>query len=375
MGKRELLLIVAFVVLGTVVYQATKPDTQPGREGFSFGRLIDSIRREVHGRPARAQVESTNSHPLKSSTNELRISIPTAQITVLGEDRTDMQSELRASSDGHDDAEAQSLAKEVAVELDSPSDSVRVGLHFPQPGTQRASLILRVPSRLRVRLEPSNGRLEVQNVAAAEVVNSRGETIIKGITDRLTITHRGGDLVIDDVGSLRLNTRGSDVKLSNVRGEAMLQLQAGDLRAESIAGPLEIESNDTDVTLEKLGAIKGVLRVSAVAGQLTVRDLRSEARVDGRGAEIDVRLDRPATLSIYNTNEPIELTLPAGGFELDALATEGEITIPPGLKSQIKVRGDDPDKAQAATGKVNGGGPTVTLRATRGDIRLIEPSS
>jgi hypothetical protein len=371
MGKRELLLIAGFIVFGGVLYQFTKPDTNPGQQGFSFSRLIESIRREVRGRHARAEVVTANTHSLKPSTNELRISIRTGQITVLGEDRTDMASEMKASSDGVDLTEAQSLAKQVLLLLGSTADTVEATLKFPDPGSQRATLVLRVPSRLKVRVEPNNGRLEIQNVAAAEVATARGETIVKGVSDRLTMTHRGGDLNIDDVGSIRLNTRGSDVKLSKVRGEAVLQLQAGELRAESLTGPIEIDSNDSDVTLEKLGDIKGVLRVNAVAGQLTMRDLRSEARVDGRGSEIDVRLDRPAALSIYNSNEPIEVTVPAGGFELDARVTDGQITIAPSLQSQIKVAAADPDKEQSATGKVNGGGPAITLRVTRGDIRVI----
>jgi hypothetical protein len=375
MGKRELLLIVGFVVFGTLVYQVTKAEESPGQRRFSFSRLIDEIRKEVRGRPARAELASAATHQITSATNELRISIQQARVTVLGEDRADIASELTASSDGVDDAEAQALVKEVKLDLDETIDTVTAKLAFPPPGTQRATLVLRIPTRLRVRVEPNNGRLEIQNVATAEIMTSRGETVIKNVTDRLTITHRGGDLTIEDVGSLRLETRGSDIKLSRVRGDATLRLQAGDLRAESIVGPLEIDSNDCDVVLEKLGDTKGVMRVNAVSGQLTVRDLRSEARIDGRGAEIDVRLDRPTTLSIYNTNEPIELTLPTGGVQLDAMATDGEITVAPGLQSQLKVSGSEPDKDQTATGKVNGGGPTITLRATRGEIRLLSAST
>jgi hypothetical protein len=376
MGKRELLLIVGFVVFGTVIYQITKTEAAPGRQGFSVSRLIDSIRREIRGRPARVELVTKGEHPVKPTTNELRVTdIQSARITVIGEDRQDIGSELTATSDGVDDAEAQTLVKEVKLLLEPAADALTAKLEFPRPGTQRATLVLRVPSRFRVRVDPNSGRLEIQNVTAAEVMTSRGETIVKNVTDRLQITHRGGDLTIEDVGSLRLETRGSDVKLAKVRGEANLRLQAGDLRAESIAGPLEIDSNDCDVTLEKLGAIKGVLRVNAVSGQVTVRDLRSEARIDGRGTEIDVRLDRPTTLSIYNSNEPIELTLPAGGVELDAATTDGQITLGPGLESQITVANADAEKDQTATGKVNGGGPTITLRVTRGDIRLLSAST
>jgi hypothetical protein len=375
MGKRELLLIAGFVVFGTLIYQLTKSESAPGQQGFSLSRIIDSVRREVRGRPARAELVTKAEQALKPATNELRININQARVTVLGEDRADIATELTATSDGVDDAEAQALVKEVQLVLGAAADAVTATMKFPNPGTQRATLVLRVPSRLRVRIEPNSGRLEIQNVAAAEVMTSRGETIVKNIADRLTIIHRGGDLVIEDVGSLRLETRGSDVKLTKVRGEATLRLQAGDLRAEAIAGPLEIDSNDCDVTLEKLGDIKGVLRVNVVSGQLRVRDLRSEARIDGRGAEIDVRLDRPTALSIYNSNEPIEVTLPAGGVDLDAVATSGQITLAPELQSQIKLANAEPDKDQTATGKVNGGGPTITLRATRADIRLMSAST
>jgi hypothetical protein len=374
MGKRELMLIAGFVLFGTLVYQFTKTEAAPGQRRFSFTRLVDAVRREVRGRPARAELVSTSTQPLKPTISELRINIQQARINIIGEERTDIASELTATSDGVDEAEAQSLVKEVKLVLDAAADTVAATIRFPDPGTQRATLVLRVPSHLRVRVEPNNGRLEIQHVASAEVMNSRGETVVKDIVDRLSIIHRGGDLTIEDVGSLRLETRGSDIKLARVRGDANLRLQAGDLRAEAIAGPLEIDSNDCDVMLEKLGDIKGVMRVNAVSGQISIRDLRSEARIDGRGAEIDVRLDRPTTLSIYNSNEPIELTLPAGGIEIDAVATDGQITLAPGLQSQVKVSGE-PDKDQTATGKVNGGGPTITVRATRGDIRLMSAST
>jgi hypothetical protein len=375
MGKRELLLIVGFILFGAAIYQFTKPATAPGQRGFSISRIIDEIRREVGGNRANAEVVSTNNHPLSPTVSELRINITSAQITVVGEDRGDMASELRVRSTGYDDAEAQLLAKSTTLGVENLSESVIATINYPKPGSQRATLVLRVPSRLRIRVEPNIGRLEIGNVAGAEIVNARGETIIKGVAARVTLTHRGGDLTVDDVGSVRLNARGSDVRLSKVRGEAMLQLLAGDLRAGEIVGPLEIESNDTDVTLEKLGDVKGVLRVNAVAGQLTVRGLRSEARVDGRGSEIDVQLERPTALSIYNSNEPIDITVPPGGFQLDAVAASGEITIAPSLQSEIAVSAAaEPEKEQRAAGKVNGGGPAITIRSTRGDIRVNAPA-
>ena len=58
--------------------------------------------------------------------------------------------------------------------------------------------------------------------------------------------------------------------------------------------------------------------------------LRSETRIDGRDTRIDVTIEQPAPLAIYNEQEePSEVTLPAGGFQLDALAIDGRLRFRP----------------------------------------------
>ena len=60
--------------------------------------------------------------------------------------------------------------------------------------------------------------------------------------------------------------------------------------------------------------------------------MRTDTRIDGRDTRIDVTIDQPAPVAIYNeAEEPMDVTLPAGGFQLDALATDGRLTVPEGL--------------------------------------------
>ncbi len=56
MGKRELLLIAGFLMVGTMVYFATAPEPAPGERGFSISRIMDEVRREVSGNHASAEV-------------------------------------------------------------------------------------------------------------------------------------------------------------------------------------------------------------------------------------------------------------------------------------------------------------------------------
>ena len=76
MGKRELLLIVGFIMVGTMVYFATAPEPAPGQQGFSLSRIVDHVRREIRGNPGSAEVTTSTTIPLKASITELRFDDP-----------------------------------------------------------------------------------------------------------------------------------------------------------------------------------------------------------------------------------------------------------------------------------------------------------
>ena len=61
----------------------------------------------------------------------------------------------------------------------------------------------------------------------------------------------------------------------------------------------------------------------------------------------------------------MDVTLPAAGFQVDALATDGRLTVPEGML-EVKTT----DNEQRASGAIGGGGPTITLRSSRGNITI-----
>lgn len=374
MGKRELLLIAGFIVLGTVVYLATAPDRPQGERGFSLGRIFDEIRREVRGNQATAELTTNAEHPLTPETSELRLQVRTAPVTIIGEQRTDIASELYVWSNGFDEAQAKTLAGETRLKVDPAGPSLLITIAYPDPGSQRARLKLRVPSHLRVQFEPTEARLEVSNVAAVDHESARGETIMRQIPGRVTVTHRGGKLTIADVGPVRLNTRGSNVELVRVKGETILQLQSGEVRCAELSGPVEIDALASQVVLEQLENTRDAIRVNATNGRITVRGLRTQARIDGRDTEMEIAVDRAAPIAVFNSEADITLVPPPGGYQLDAVATAGRVIVADPLKAQFTVQ-SSAEKEERASGKVDGGGPTITLRNTRGDIRIAPRAS
>jgi hypothetical protein len=366
MGKRELLLIVGFVVAGTLVYYATAPVKAPGEEGFSVGKILDAVRREVRGNHASAEVESTHIVPVGRTTTEVRFeATQSAQILITGEAREDIVYHMVVRSTGPDEAEARKYAEDTKLQLTEAGGSLLIRFDYPVPAEQRATVTLKIPQRLRVRFQPSRGTIQIAQVASVELVEARGQVAARHIADRVVVTHRGGTLTIEDAGALKLNCRGSTVRIKDVRSEASLQVQAGDVRASGMAGPVEIDSNGARITLDGTGA-RGPIRINAVGGGVTLTGVRTEARIDGRDTRIEATIEKPAPISIYNeADEPTMVTLPAGGFQLDALASDSRITAPEGLPPVKST-----DREQRLTAAVRGGGPTITIRSSRGTITL-----
>jgi hypothetical protein len=364
MGKRELLLIALFAAVGVVVYQVTAPPPAPGSQGFSIARMMQSLRRGVQGNRASAQVEKTHIELIDQDVQELRFVLGGIDLTVTGEDRPDAEIQMRVTSNGFDEAEAKRLADVTALSVTRTGSQLRIGITYPHAGIQRAKLMLRVPQRLRMRLEPANGRLDVSNLSGVEIMSMRGDTSIKSIHGPVTMDYRGGALAIDGAASVKLTTRG-DAKVQHVTGTLVARTLGGDLTLLDITGPADIETRNTDLRLEQIDALKGPLRVDATNGSLKILGLRTEARIDGRDTDLDIACDAPAPVTIYSTAQDIHITPPPGSYTLDAVATDGHISISDGT---LKPTASETE--QRAAGPIRGGGPTLTLRATRADINV-----
>ena len=365
MGKRELLLIIAFVIGGAIVYQATAPPPAPGERSFSPGRLLDDFRRHLRGNRASAETTTVSHHAVGPAVAELRVA-RAGELIIVGEDRPDIEAELHVRSNGEDEAEAQRLAKETVLKVEAAGSRLAASISYPEAGTQRAlRLTLKVPARLLVTLE-GGSPLNVTGVAGVELSSSRGEARVRNITGKVTGTHRGGELLVTNCGSVKLTAMGTEVQLERISGETTLNIRGGQLRASELAGPIEIDSEGAEIRLDKIEKATGLVRIHSASASLTVRGLATEARIDVRGTEVEVEADRAAPLAIYSEGGgSVEVTPAAGGYELDAVSRNGSLTIPDDTL-QVTTNGDE----HRAAGAVHGGGPMITLRSQRADITV-----
>ena len=365
MGKRELLLIAMFVIAGAIVYQATAPAAAPGERSFSVGQLVENFRRHLRGNRASAEVSSRDTHPIDAGVTEIRLAVKSADVTITGEARTDMDAELRVRSSGYDDAEAQRLAKETVLNIDRAGGRLVLTIIYPEGGTQRATLVLKVPANLGITLDGTGERV-ISRVATVYLGNSRGRSELHDVSGRVSGTQRGGELEVANAGSIKATTNGADVRLTQIRGEVSMNMRGGELKAAELGGPIDIDCTGTDIELDKLDKTTGMLRITASGGSVRVKGLRTEGRIDARGAEVDVVVERAAPLAIYSEGgDSVEITPPPGGYQLDAVANDGTITLPEGTLD-VATSGQE----RRAMGAIKGGGPTITIRSAHGSIRV-----
>jgi hypothetical protein len=238
MGKRELLLIVGFFVVGAIVYQFTAPAPAPGERSFAPGQLIEHVRRAMRGNRASAELSSKTTYPVEAGVSELRLAdLKSTNVTITGEDRSDIDAELRVHSNAYDDEEAQRTAKESVLKMDRAGGRMVFTVSYPPAGVQRGWITMKVPKRLAVQLQGGGNTLAISHLVGIELGGARGKVDISDIAGLVSGAHRGGDVQIVHAGAVKLTATGTDVKIDGVGGPMSVTMRGGDLTCGEIAGP------------------------------------------------------------------------------------------------------------------------------------------
>jgi putative adhesin len=357
MGKRELVLIVAFIFVGTLLYQATAPPPQNG--GFSWRGMVQNLRKHVTPRHEYLADERTQRLALASDTAEIRIA-GIRSLHIEGTDGTVATATFQVYSTGTNEAEARALGKRTALKTSTAGGILSIDVDYPSEERQRAAMTLTVPRTLRVRVAAASN-IEATGIAGIELDNTRGDATLTNITGAVRGTHTGGELVLETVKHVDLTARRSDITIKNVAGDLRLDLTGGQLVARNIAGSVKLDANRVSLELDAVG---GALTADVTRGSLEVTRLTGQARVEARGTELRLELEKAAAITATTTDENISIRLPAqAGVTLDASVDDGEIRVP-----ESAPRPTTAGQTSIARGPINGGGPTLALRTTHGDI-------
>jgi hypothetical protein len=361
MGKRELIIAAAFIVVAALAYQLTAPAAKPGERRFSLGQVFSNIRSEIRANSASTTVTKTGVVALNPGVTEVRLTTSrSTPMTVIGEKRDDVGYEAVVESTGPDEATARQYAERTAVTSDDIGAAQKIDVVFTREGQQSARVTMRVPARLLVRMEGS-GHVVVSDVRALDLRNVTGDVTITNILEKLSGSHRSGELNVTKAGAVDLMLSSSRARLTDIEGAITLNGRNGDCVIAKSRGTVEATMANAEFTVTDHA---GPIHVSGELGTLRVVSPAKDLAVDVRRMTVEITLGLAIPATILTSGEALKLTL-AGppAISIDALATDGAIRV-----TDLALEAVKDERGSRLNAAVGAGGPRVVLRNTGADI-------
>lgn len=366
MGKRELLIALAFLVAGTIVFQFSAPPAKPASTGFSFSKLIDSARREIKGNQSYPAPKRTMTYAVTPDITELRLTglSGSGVAKIVGDARTDVSMDLFVTSTGEDQTAATAIANKTIVKEDRVGGTLTLTVVFPTEETQTGRVEIQIPERLAVKLDGLR-ETTISHVRAVDFVNpTRGTTLIDHVAGRVSGEQSAGAITLASIGALKMTLTRTRGRISDVAGESSLDVRDGDTEIITSRGPLTIEQRRGNITIR---GHKGPVNVSGTEGRVRVEGTLDEVRCDLRRTEVDAELARNVASSLVTSDEELRVSwADAANVRLDAVATNGKIDAtawsltPGGTSTEARL--------DAALGTANAAAPRVSLRNQNANI-------
>ena len=363
MGKRELLIIAAFILIGGVAYQLTAPPPTGDESRFSLSRVLTTFRREVGANRASASATTRGTIAITPALEEVRIAGMTA-VSVTGENRHDISYALTVESTGPDEVTAQEAAARTTLLDDDLGPVLSLRPQQTRQGRQVARLTLTLPSHLKLRVEGGSAGTTVAASAVRGVQLDAvvGDTRLERVQGAITGSHRNGELRIDDAGSVTMTLVLSKATIGGVRGAVMLSARNGRCELTAPQGAVELDLSNEDVTIAQNAAF---VSIGGSGGRIAISDPQQDVKVDVRRAAIDLALRRPVRVTVLTTDAPLRLQLgePIPPITLDA-ASIGS-TIKASAMDLATEHGETESRLHHVFGN---GARVVSLRNERGEI-------
>ena len=363
MGKRELVIIAAFVLIGIVAYQFTAPAPKDGEEGFSLRKLFSEIKRDVSANNASARTTKSGVIAVPADVKTLRISTESSiPVSVIGESRSDISYEMPIESTGPDEASAQEYAKRSGLREDNLGTVLALSTSFPREGTQTAKVTLHMPDYLLVRMEGSR-RVQVSKVASVELRNIAGETSVSDVK-AVTGNHRAGDLTVSGAATVDLTLTSSRAKIREVTDSIQINARNGECTISGSTGTVSVTTANVELTIDHHQ--KGAIRVAGELGRVTMSAIAAALSVDVRRMLVDLKIEATPTedMTVMTSEEPLRVTISAEvALVLDAVANDGKIKV-----TDFEMTPSTNDRETRLTSTLGRGGARAVLRNASEDI-------
>ena len=432
MRFREILLAIALLLVGVVVYEAEtgRWDLRVGwdDEVFGWGKSYSFEESQTITAPLPAALEVTNSH---------------GWVEVRGADQETIQLTFQKKIWRRDEAEAKAVADKLHFKVDRSGDRLSLSTNRDE-FTRRnfeTGFILTVPRGLAVTVVNSYGPMTVTAVKSADVRNNHGRISASDIAGpcRLEGSYEGIEAsnlkagcqvvgshaevkVLAAAGDLSVETSYEAIRFEDIGGKADIIGSHASVDGRRVKGPVTVDTSYETISLADVGSVRvrarhasveaknvhGDLDVQTTYEPVRARDVDGSVAVSGNNVQVSASAVKGKEISVTTSYENVELADFSANVRIEI--RHGNVSLSPSeLKSALEVRGEyanidldwpagetSPFEAESRRGSVhwglsthpsfeksngtslvkafveNAGKPRVSLSTTYGDIRIEE---
>jgi DUF4097 and DUF4098 domain-containing protein YvlB len=324
--------------------------------------------------------EASGERPVTASALRLEVENAFGGVSVVKGARGVVKARLRKVVFLPTEERARQLADRIELRLTGDADVVKVATNRDELGRHddvgfETHLEIEAPEGTAVQVRSEHGKVELSDVAAADVTASFDGVTLERVAGDATLEVRHGSVSVERVGGrLQLSSRHGDVTLAGVGGPAKLELQHGnlgvretsalevelaygELTAERVAGDLVVRSQHAPVTASD---VTGRAEVETSFGSVRLERIGGDARVKvehGHVAATDISGGFTGEASfdgveLERVRGPVELKVQHGGVEAK------------GLESGARVRASGDDVT------LEGFAGAIDVEVERGSARL-----
>src|SRR5580658_1707361 len=231
------------------------------------------------------------------------------------------------------------------------------------------------------------------------IVSRRGEVTINGMSGNADINHQRGDVTIGDhTGSVSLTLERSSVRLEHVKGDVTIAGRANEVSVEDVDGAVHLNgdfqesvrlvrisktvgfhSSRTDMEFSRLDgrldldsgdlradSLSGPMRLTTHSKDISLEGLSGDLRLEDENGSVQVGLHKPGNVQIDNRKGDVQVSIPPNtAIKVEARTRDGEIE---SEFDQIKV--EQTHRQSSASGSVGTNGPRLAINAEKGTIEL-----
>lgn len=361
MGKRELLLLVVFVVLGVGIYQVSAPAAPVDGPGFSLSRLVQMARSHFSGPAVRRTVTKTATLTPTDGVTTLDLGEVRGAVVIEGADRPDIEVRVEAMLGGMDEADLNRQEQALRVSLKSEGTEASAAVAFDRTGRPpRFELHVLMPRRLTAQIA-GRGSADVRGVAGLHLQDFRGELSTEDLRGPVTGEMRDGRAEFGTGATLELRTERGRLR-ADAPASVTLDSAHASIDIVDPSGPITLKQEQCRIDVRGTG---GPVTVTGEGGTIALRQVTHPLTIEAERLTVTAELDAPVATSLTIQNDDVEVTLPrSGGVNLAVSVSDGELRLPDGLTATTT------ERKQSYAGAVAGGGPLVKLTLDRGTMRV-----